>query len=67
MYFSQLFSAKKTKLVHLNGLTQVHSSIAFNDGSNITVYKTCFKLSKDTKKKRRLAKEGAVANIAERQ
>ena len=67
MYFSRLFSAKKTKVVYLNGLNQVQLSILFSHGGNRTAHKICFKLSIETLKKRRLAKEGAVANIAGRQ
>ena len=67
MYLRRLFSDKKTRLVYSNGLSQVHFSYPFSDGSNRTAYKTCLKLSIETHKKRRLSKEGAVVNIAERQ
>ena len=65
MYFKRLFSDKKTKLVYSNGPSQVYFSCPFSDGSNSTTHKTCLKLSIETHKKSRLAKEGAVANIAE--
>ena len=67
MYLRWLFSDKKTKLVYSNGPRQVHLSCPVKDGNNRTEYKTCLKLSIETHTKRRLAKEGAVANIAERQ
>ena len=67
MHLKRLFSDKKTKLVCLNGPSQVHFPCPFSEGSNRTTHKTCLKLSTETHKKRRLAKEGAVANIAERQ
>ena len=41
-------------------------SYPFNDGSNRTAYKTCLKFWIETQKSR-LAKEGAVENIAEGQ
>ena len=52
MYFRRLSSDKKTKLVYSNGLSQVHLSSPFSDGGN--------------SQKRRIAKVGAVANVAER-
>ena len=64
MYLRQLFSDKKTKLVHSNGQSQVHLSCPVSDGTNRVAYKTCCKLPIETHKKRRLTKEGAVANIA---
>ena len=64
MYLKRLFSDKKTKLVYSNGPSQVHFSCPFSDGSNRTAYKTCLKLLIETQK-HRLAKESAVANIAE--
>ena len=64
IYFRGLFSDKKTKLIYSNGLSQVHLSSPFSDGGNRKVYKTCLKLSIETRS-RRLAKEGAVANTAE--
>ena len=67
MYLRQLFSDNKTRLVYSNGPRQVHFSCLFSDGSNRTPYKTCLNFSIETHKKRRLAKEGAVANIAEQQ
>ena len=68
MFFRQLFSDKKTKLLYSNGLSQVSLSSPSSGGGKRTVYKKCLKLSinyQETQKKRRLAKEGAVANIAE--
>ena len=41
MYFRQLFSGKKTKLVYSDGLSQVHLPSPFSDGGNRTTYKTC--------------------------
>ena len=38
MYFRGLFSDNKTKLVYSNGLSQVHLSNPFSDGSNRTAY-----------------------------
>ena len=34
MYFGGLFSDNKTKLVYSNGLSQVHLSSPFSEGSN---------------------------------
>ena len=67
MYLKRLLSDKKTKLVYWNGPSQVHFSCPFSDGSKTATQKTSLKLSIETHKKRMLAKEGAVANIAERQ
>ena len=67
MYLKQLFSDKKTKLIYSNGPSQMHFSCPFSDGSNRTTHKICLKLSIETHKKRRLAKKGTAANIAERQ
>ena len=67
MYLKRLLGDKKTKLVYWNGPSQVHFSCPFSDGSKTTTHKTFLKLSIETHKKRMLAKEGAVANIAERQ
>ena len=67
MYLKRLLSDKKTKLVYWNGPSQVHFSCPFSDGSKTRTHKTSLKLSIETHKKRMLAKEGAVANIAERQ
>ena len=67
MYLRRIFSDKKTKLVYSNGQSQVHFSCPFSDDSNRAAYKIYLKLPIETHKKRRLAKEGAVANIAERQ
>ena len=54
----------KTKLIYSNELSQVHLCSPFSDGDNRTAYKTCLKLWIE-RQKCRLAKEGAVANIAE--
>ena len=67
MYLKRLLSDKKTKLVYWNGPSQAHFSCPFSDGSKTTTHKASLKLSIETHKKRMLAKEGAVANIAERQ
>ena len=45
----------------------MHLSYPVNDGNNRTAYKKCLKLSTETQKKHRLVKEGALANILERQ
>ena len=66
MYLKRLFSNKKSKLVYSNGPSQVHFSCPFSDGSNRKTHKICLKLSIETHEKRRLAKKGAAANIAER-
>ena len=50
MYFRRPFSDKKTKLVYSNGLSQVHLSSPFSDGGNRKAYKTCLKLSIETRK-----------------
>ena len=50
MYFRGPFSDNKTKLVYSNGLSQVHLSSPFSDGSNRTAQKTCLKLSIETQK-----------------
>ena len=57
----------RKKIVYSNGPSQVHVSFPVNDDSNRTAYKTCLKFSMKTHKKRRLAKEGVVANIVEGQ
>ena len=36
MYFRRLFRDNKTKLVYSTGLSQVHLSMPFSDGSNRT-------------------------------
>ena len=66
MYLKRLLIDKKTKLVYWNGPSQVHFSCPFSDGSKTLTHKTSLKLSIETHKTRMLAKEGAVANIAER-
>ena len=48
--FRGLFSDKETKLVYFNGLSQVHLSTPFSYGGNRTAYKTCLKLSIETRK-----------------
>ena len=67
MYLKRLFSDEKTKLVYSNGRSQMHFCCPFSDSSNRTTHKTCLRLSIETHKKRRLGKEGAATNIAERQ
>ena len=66
MYLRRLFSDKKIILVYSNALNQMNLSCPVNDGSNRTAYKTCLKFWIETQKSR-LAKEGAVENIAEGQ
>ena len=58
MYFRGLLRDKKTKLVYSNGLSQVHLSSPFSDGDNKTTFKTCFKLSIETHKKKTSQKRG---------
>ena len=65
MYFRGLFSDNKTKLVYSNGLSQVHLSSPFSDGSNRTAYKNMFKIINTGTKTLRLAEESAAANIVE--
>ena len=67
MHLKRLFNDKKTKLVYSNGPSLLHFSYLFNDSSNRTTYKTYLKSSIETHKKRRLAQESDVANVAERQ
>ena len=50
MYFRRVFIDKKTKLVYLNGLGQVHLSSPCNDGGNKTAHKICLKISIETQK-----------------
>ena len=48
--FRGLFSDKKIKLVYSIGLSQVHLSSPSSNGDNIKAYKTCLKLSIETRK-----------------
>ena len=68
MNFRRLFSEKKKKkLVYSIGLSQVDLSRPSSGGGYRTTYNTCLTLSMRHRKKHRLAKKSAVANIAERQ
>ena len=66
MYRGRLFSDKKIKLVYSNAPNQMNLSCPVNDGGNRAAGKTCLKFWIETQKSR-LAKEGAVENIAEGQ
>ena len=67
MYLRRLFSDKRIKLVYPNRPSEMHLSCPVNDGRNRTAFKTCLKYSMQKEKKCKLAKKGAVANIAEGQ